>query len=185
MSTSVWQGSRVRLRAVEPSDWEVFFAWNQDDDMPRRLDYVWFPQSREAVKRWAEEAATRRPQDDAFHFVIEDHSGEVVGSIATHDCDRRVGGFSYGLNVRSEHRRKGYAADAITVLLRYYFRELRYQKANARVYSFNEASMRLHEKLGFQREGRLRRMAYTEGRHHDVLLFGMTAEEFEVRTHHA
>lgn len=178
MSTSVWQGSRVRLRAVEPSDWEVFYEWNQDDDMTRRLDVVWLPQSREAVRRWAEEQATRRPEGDEFHFVIESLDGEVVGSISTHACDRRAGTFSYGLNVRPRHRRKGYAAEAITLLLRYYFHELRYQKANATVYSFNEPSILLHEKLGFTREGCLRRMVYTEGQFHDAFLFGLTVEEF-------
>lgn len=169
----------MRLRAVEPSDWEVFFAWNQDDDMARRLYAVPFPQSREGVRRWAEKTATQSPENDVFHFVIEDAAGEVVGSIATHDCDRRVGTFSYGLNVRPEHRRKGYAAEAITILLRYYFRELRYQKVNAQVYSFNEPSIHLHQKLGFQREGQLRRMVFTDSAFHDVLIFGLTVEEFE------
>ncbi len=32
---SMWQGTRVRLRAIEPSDWETYFAWNQDDEMSR------------------------------------------------------------------------------------------------------------------------------------------------------
>lgn len=181
MSTSVWQGSRVRLRAIEPADWEVFYEWNQDDDMTRRLDVVWLPQSREAVKQWTEYQATRRSEGDDFHFVIERLDGEVVGSIATHRCDRRAGTFAYGLNVRREHRRKGYAAEAITLLLRYYFRELRYQKVNASVYSFNEPSILLHEKLGFTREGRLRRMVYTEGRYHDEIVYGLTTEEFGQR----
>jgi hypothetical protein len=31
--TSFWQGEKVRLRAIEPSDWETYFAWNQDDEL--------------------------------------------------------------------------------------------------------------------------------------------------------
>ena len=42
-------------------------------------------------------------------------------------------------------------------------------------------SIRLHEKLGFQLEGRLRRMIYTNGQFFDELLFGLTAEEFAAR----
>ena len=41
--------------------------------------------------------------------------------------------------------------------------------------------MRLHERLGFQAEGRIRRTAYTAGAHHDALIYGMTAEEFRER----
>lgn len=178
MSTCFWEGHAIRLRAIEAPDWEVFHEWNQDDDMARRLYAVPFPQSQEAMRMWTERMATQTPDGDAFQLVIATLAGEVVGSISTHDCDRRHGVFSYGLNVRPQHRRRGYAAEAIRIVLRYFFEELRYQKANAQVYSFNEASLRLHEKLGFQREGRLRRMIFTEGRYHDVVVLGLTAEEF-------
>ena len=177
-NTGIWRTERIRLRAIEPGDWEVFFRWNQDDEMARALDGVWFPQSREAVRRWAEEASLRRPVDDVFHWVIEDREGAVVGSIATHGCDRRSGTFAYGLNVLPEHRRRGYAGDAISVVLRYFFRELGYQKATVEVYAFNEASICLHQRLGFQQEGRLRRMVFTQGQHFDSLVFGLTAEEY-------
>src|SRR6266508_3886036 len=97
-----WHTDHVRLRPIEPGDWEIFYRWNQDDEMTRALDRVWFPQSREAVRRWAEEASLRRPENDAFHWLIENREGAVVGSIATHTCDRRNGTFAYGLNVVPE-----------------------------------------------------------------------------------
>jgi len=175
---SVWQGERVRLRAVEPSDWEVFFAWNQDDDQARRLYFIPFPLSAEATRRQAEETATKRPESDSYKFVIENSDSTIVGGIGTHDCDRRTGTFSYGLNILPDHQRKGYASEAVRLLARYFFRELRYQKLTVGVYDFNEPSIRLHERLGFQREGCLRRMGFTDGHHFDVLMYGITAEEF-------
>ena len=48
------------------------------------------------------------------------------------------------------------------------------------VYSFNEPSIRMHEKLGFVFEGRLRRTVYTNGRHYDTIYFGLTKEEFDL-----
>jgi ABC-type microcin C transport system duplicated ATPase subunit YejF len=39
----------------------------------------------------------------------------------------------------------------------------------------------LHERLGFQQEGRLRRMFFVDGAYVDDVIFGMTAEEFEQR----
>lgn len=62
--------------------------------------------------------------------------------------------------------------------MRYYFRELRYQKCTAIVYDFNEPSQRLHESLGFIKEGRLRRMGRVDGEYHDFLMYGILAEEF-------
>lgn len=90
----------------------------------------------------------------------------------------RAGCFKYALVIRSPFRRQGYARAAIVLLLRHYFRERRYQKCTVIIYSFNTASIRLHDALGFSLEGRLRRMVFTNYRHYDALYYGMTAEEF-------
>lgn len=104
-----------------------------------------------------------------------------MGIINSHHCDRRVGCFEYGLAIHAEQRRKGYATEAVCLLVRYFFEELRYQKVTVDVFSYNVASIQLHEQLGFQLEGRLRRMLYTNGRYHDKLFYGMTQEEFKKR----
>jgi RimJ/RimL family protein N-acetyltransferase len=179
-SVSLWRGERVRLRAIEPADWPVYHAWNDDDDQARSLYSIPFPQSAEAARQWAQQEAMRKPDGDAFRLVIENVQGEVVGDLTTHDCDARVGTFSYGISIRRDQRRQGYAAEAIALVLRYFFQELRYQKVTVSVYSFNEASARLHESLGFILEGRLRRTVYTNGQHIDELIYGLTAEEFGV-----
>lgn len=178
---NIWQGTRVRLRGIEPEDASTFFAWDQDTEMTRRLYFIPFPTSEERQRRWAERMATAEPSGDTFHFVIETLGGEMVGSISTHRCEPRHGTFDYGVAVHAQQRRRGYASEAIVLLLRYYFRELRYQKVTAHVYSFNEPSIRLHERLGFQQEGRLRRMIHTDGQYFDEVIFGMTAEEFAAR----
>lgn len=38
--------------------------------------------------------------------------------------------------------------------------------------------IRLQDSLGFQLEGRLRRMVYTDGGFHDEMVYGLTIEEF-------
>jgi RimJ/RimL family protein N-acetyltransferase len=173
-------GARNRLRAVEPADWETHFLWDQDSETARSLDRVHFPHSREAVKRWAERASLQegKTTDD---LEIETHAGEQVGAIGTHHCERRAGTCSYGVAIGAEHLSKGYASEAILLVLRHFFHELGDQKATAQVYSFNASSIALHERLGFQLEGRLRRMIVTHRRHFDELLFGMTCEEFEAQ----
>jgi RimJ/RimL family protein N-acetyltransferase len=110
--------------------------------------------------------------------VIALPDGTAVGNVSTHHCDRRVGSFSYGINTLREHRGRGYASDAIRILLRYFFLELRYQKVTVGIFDFNETSIHLHRRLGFQAEGRLRRMTYGDGRFADMLIFGLLAEEF-------
>jgi len=181
MTHNFWQGSKARLRALEPRDWEVFHAFDADTEVARLCDQVHFPRSSEGTQAWAKEEATAKPGSDAFRWVIENEAGVIVGTINTFGCDRRTGAFKYGLAIAREHWRRGYAREAICIVLRYYFRELRYQKVNVHIYDFNEASIKLHEKLGFQHEGRLRRMLYADGAFHDEIHMGLTAEEFEAR----
>jgi RimJ/RimL family protein N-acetyltransferase/ADP-ribose pyrophosphatase YjhB (NUDIX family) len=176
---NLWAGQLVRLRAVEPRDWEAFHANDLDTESQRNGWSIQFPRSEAASKEWAEREAKAEPLGDNVRFAIENLQGELVGTLNTHSCNPRAGTFSYGLVIFRPHWRKGYAREAIQIVLRYYFGELRYQKVNAQVYSFNEASARLHESLGFRLEGRLRRMGFTDGQPYDELHYGLTREEFE------
>ncbi len=173
-----WCGKRVRLRALEPGDAEYFTRWNTDADWGRNLDFLWPPQSRAPVEAWIAKETLKKLENDHFFWVITTLAGEPVGEIDTHACNPRNGVFSYGIAIAPEHRGHGYAAEAAWMVLGYYFDELRYQKANIAVHSDNPASIRLHEKLGFTLEGRLRRSVYTHGQYVDELWFGLTAEEY-------
>ena len=173
-----WQSELVRLRGVEPEDADLFWRWNQDSEMARNLDFVWPPVSFANVRKWAAAEAEKEFANDRFSWVIEDRDGAPVGFIHTHNSHPRNGVFRYGIGVESSQRRKGYAAAAILLVLRYYFLELRYQKVNVQLHSENEASRLLHERLGFVREGAVRRAIFSGGRYLDELLYGMTVEEW-------
>jgi RimJ/RimL family protein N-acetyltransferase len=181
MGSNLWQAAHIRLRGVEAADWKVFMEWNLDTEAARSSYFIPFPQSSSDVQRYAEETARQRGENDVFNWAIDEVEHGLVGVINSHDADRRNGTFSYGVAVRREFWGRGYAGEAICLVLNYFFNELGYQKCNVGVYAFNQASIRLHEKLGFLREGRQRRSVYTAGRYYDNLLYGMTAEEFRAR----
>ena len=178
ITQSAWHGDAVLLRPLEPTDADALVA-DELDSPQRRLGagFVPHPWSAHRVREWLGEADRSKPRDDAFHWAI-DIDGSAIGTINSHHCDRRVGTFSYGVQVFPPHRRRGYARDAIRVLLRYYFGELRYQKCTVTIYEYNGASLALHRGLGFVEEGRHRRTVFTAGRYHDEFVLGMTAEEF-------
>ncbi len=178
MTGDIWQGDLVRLRGVEPDDWLLFQALDRDTAVQRDAYRVEFPRSEEHARQWALEQATAKPQDDNYRWVIESRDGTPLGSLNTHGCDARNGTFGFGITIAREHWGKGYAPGAIRLLLRYFFGERRYQKVTSFVYEFNPRSLAMHRKFGFQDEGRIRRAIYTNGRHFDTLVLGMTAEEF-------
>ncbi len=180
MGRNEFEGNKVRLRAVEPDDAEVWFASALDTDADRRADHVHVPYSRGVYRQRAEDL-TKRPEDDSAVLIIETLDGVVVGGLSIQTPNRRAGVFSFGIGIAREHWRKGYATEALELAFRFYFSELRYQKVESGIYAFNEPSMRFHEAFGFVVEGRRRRSVFTRGEYHDVVLIGMTAEEFAER----
>ncbi|MEV0588222.1 GNAT family protein [Nonomuraea sp. NPDC050310] len=180
--TSAWTGHLVRLRAAEPEDWTAFAAYAEYTDDERNGWRLAPPVSAERTRRRMQELAETDPDLDVFELVIATLADNTpVGTVNTTSVEPEHGLFSYGVGVGRPHQRKGYAADAIVVLLRYMFGERRFQKCDVRVYGVNEGSQALHRRLGFVEEGRLRRSRYAGGRYDDILLFGITVEEFSAR----
>ena len=176
---NVWTGDLVRLRTFEPRDVEVSRAWDEDSEAARLGYYIPFPRGEEAQREWITNVGHRDPSSGNFVWVIETLDGAPIGSINVHGADQRHGTFEYGITIAREFWGKGYAADALRIVLAYYFRELRYAKCDAVVYAYNPRSQAFHKKFGFTLEGQIRSYRYTGGRRHDVFWYGMTAEEFD------
>jgi RimJ/RimL family protein N-acetyltransferase len=175
-----WQGDRVRLRPLRLDDAEAAFIASLDSPSRQVLQLgVELPTSVEAQRASLEKLVDCKEAGGVIVFAIESLAGEHVGGLSLHSQDKKNGIFSFGVVIDRPHRRRGYAADAIQILLRYGFRERRYQKCNSGCVHTNEASILLHKALGFTEEGRVRRRWFFDGQYHDDVLFGLTVEEFE------
>jgi RimJ/RimL family protein N-acetyltransferase len=177
-----WQGEKVRLRPLQIEDAEQGFMNSLDSPSRQLLQLgIELPTSVEILRSSLEKYVGCKDADGVIVFVIETHEGVNVGGISLHSRDQKNGTFSFGIVIDREHRGKGYAEDAVRILLRYGFWERRYQKCNSACVHTNEASIRLHRKLGFMEEGRRRRQVFFNGEYHDDILFGLTREEFDAQ----
>jgi RimJ/RimL family protein N-acetyltransferase len=175
-----WQGDRTRLRPLQVTDAEQSYADFLDSPSRRYLQLgTELPTSLESQREALARYAGCQDVDGVIVFAIEDHDGVPVGSLSYHTRHRKNGTFSFGVIVSAPYRGKGYATDAVRILLRYAFRERNYQKCNSACLHTNAASIGLHRKLGFVEEGRRRRQVYFDGQYHDEVLFGLTREEFD------
>ena len=178
---SLFVGRLVRLRAIEPDDAERIFRHRQDDEISRLDARIQWPQSLADVRRGLEDRAKKKPTDDE-DLLIETLDGQLVGNIAVQTTDPRSGTFTIGIGLGERSAwGKGYAKEAMLLMLRYMFHERRYQKCNLGVYAYNERAIGFYRHLGFVDEGRLRRNHFTDGEYHDEILLGITREEFDQR----
>ncbi|MEU2671144.1 GNAT family protein [Streptomyces sp. NPDC007164] len=175
--TSFWMGKRIRLRGIEPDDWTALMRFAEDEE--GLGDLLNPPRSAESHRARVQEQAVAKSDGDCFQLAIEAaDTGEVVGALGSYHADARSGWFEYGITIGAEFRRNGYAAEAVLLLLRYMFAERRFHKCQARIFAHNAASLALHRRLGFVEEGRLRDHVFMAGRHHDLVLMGVIADEF-------
>lgn len=152
------------------------------EDDGRRGSRLDLPRSAESYRAWAKEQAVAKCDDDRFRLAVEaTATGELVGTVGSHRTGPRSGWFEFDVTIDADHRRKGYAAEAVVLLLRFMFAERRYHKCLAAVLAHNEASLALFRRLGFTEEGRLREHVFFAGRHHDLVMMGMLAGEFDQR----
>lgn len=157
-------GRKVRLREIHPGDQRRLAGFDRDAADTRRVG---------EYRHWA----AHRAEGD-FHFAIETlRGGLVVGSLSATEADR-PDRFSYGIGIGPQHRRCGYAGDAVITLLRFMFGERGYRKCQVSIYGGNVASLSLHARLGFREEGRIRDLELSRDGVKYLVLMGITDDEF-------
>ncbi|KRV46646.1 acetyltransferase [Wenjunlia vitaminophila] len=137
-------GMSVALRAVVESDLELFFEQEQDEEAARRSRFT--PRGREAfMTHWT----TRVLGDPTVLVRAVTVDGEPAGNVvAWWAGDQRFIGYWLGRS----HWGRGIGTEALTLFLR----EERTRPLYADPFVGNTGSVRLLEKLGFQRSGTLR-----------------------------
>jgi RimJ/RimL family protein N-acetyltransferase len=145
-------GRKVRLRGIDPADHQRLIRFDRGADrVPRYGRYQHWAAHRASV------AEIDGTEIDDAQFAIETlHTRMLVGSMWTVQTDAHARRFSYGIGIGPQHRRCGYASDAITTLLAHMFGERRYRTCEVGIHVRNVASRTLHGRLGFHEESRQR-----------------------------
>ncbi len=178
-SNYFWQGEKIRLRPWRLEDAELRFITSLDSwTIAFHEDGIELPTTLDDQKEWLEQVVSGK-KGDMIRFAMETFEGVTVGWITLHSQDQKNGTFGFGVAVYRDYRGNGYAVDAARIILKYGFWEQRYQKCNSMCLNTNTASIRIHEKLGFIQEGRIRRTCFYNGEYLDDVLFGITREEFD------
>lgn len=129
-------------------------------------------------KEYSEEIAKLSTNNCRTVFAIETLDGIHVGRINILLDDHQNGTFGIGLLIDRDYRGKGYGTSAMKILLKYGFMEKRLNKYSSSVLEGNEASIKMHKKLGCEQEGILKQNIYTNGRYYDEIYFGLTKEDY-------
>lgn len=109
--------------------------------------------------------------------VIEDGAPKGVLSINNINAKHATADWAFYLSPSTQGRGIGAALEYTA--LEYVFNDLNLQKLNCQVLDFNVSVIQMHEKFGFQREGVLRSQIKKTDERVDVVLLGITKDEWQ------
>lgn len=170
-------GKKVYLRAMEPEDMEFYRKMTNDPDVERLLGGWSFPVSKSEQLAWYENAI-RDKKNLRFTIVVQE-TDEIIGMINTVNIDWKNGSAFQGIRLGKE-KGKGYGTDAVMTAMKYAFEELRLVRLDGSFVEYNIPSQKMYQKCGWSIEGTKKKAIYREGKHYDLLIAGITDEEYYV-----
>ena len=147
------EGRTTRLRALEPGDIDLMYAW-ENDTAVWSVSGTLAPFSRHTLERFIQEQQFDMFQTRQQRLVIETLGGIPVGTLDFFELDpinRRAG---IGILIHDDALRgKGYASDAVETTCRYAREVLNLHQLWCNVGSDNAPCRRLFAKAGFAEIG--------------------------------
>ncbi len=186
IQTQLFDGQFIRLGQIDyDKDPEIESRWTHDSAFMRMLELAPArPLSPEQVKKRYEKLEKQIEEDkNLFYFTIRDREDDrLVGLAAIEWVEWTNGNGFLKLGIgEPDSRRKGHGSDALTLLLRYAFRELNLFRLTAMVPEYNAAALGLLKKFGFVEEVRRRQALMRDGRRWDLVYFGLLNDEWRAR----
>ena len=163
------EGKNVNLRLMERNDLPILHEWINNPEFMNKYEEL----------KQESEAELEKTYDnlkDGQWFFVHKKDGTKIGYVAHYVAD---GKRELGYFILPEERQKGYANEAIQIIVDYLFLTKNIIRIQAQVDPENVASWKTLEKLGFQKEGMLRKAFYCRGKWKDDLIYSILREEWK------
>lgn len=162
-------GGRIALRTIEEEDQSFLQRSRNNPEIWRSMNRA-TPVTGDTQKAWYERRADDRSSVD---LLITTKTDTLVGYISLDVVNERWGTGSLSFWVVPDEQGKGYATAAVRQVVAYAFDQRRLHKLLAHVFGSNEASCRLLERVGFDREGVHKQEVFVDGSYWDLLSYGL------------
>jgi len=174
MNDNILKGTLVQLRAIEPADLDFIFRMENDPTI-WKVGNTLIPFSRYQLEQYILTTQHDFYVEKQLRLMIgiplPDEGKKTIGMIDLYDFDPHHERAGVGILVLPEEREKGYALDALQVLIRYSFSILNLHMLHCNITVDNTPSIRLFEKAGFSQCGLKKEWRYMDNRWMDELMF--------------
>ena len=171
-------GTRLRLRALCAADVDgPYLTWLNDPEVSRLNSHHVFPYTRDAALAWVAALPARR---DALVLAIE-LDERHVGNISLQDISAVGRSAELAIVLDRSVWGEGVGSEAAELLVEHGFRALNLNRIACGTVAANHGMRRLAERLGMTQEGVRRQAVWTDGAYHDIVEYGLLADEWKDR----
>jgi len=167
----VLEGKNLNLRIVEKEDLPLLQGWWNDPEFAGIYNPLDAQQSKIEVEKQYEKLGSEKAW-----FLILKKDGSKIGFLGM-----GVLGiwWEIGFVLIHSERGKGYGTEAVQIAVDYLFMSKGIVRIQAGTLIDNVASQKVLEKVGFKREGRIRKAIFSWGNWVDLYLYGILREEWK------
>jgi len=177
-SPVVLESERLIVRPVEEADLPALLLVNGDDEATRFLPYAsWRSLSDGRV--WFERMSLMGARGESIQYVvIERTSALAIGTCLLFRYEESSARAELGYVLGRSYWGRGLMREALTAVIDCAFGAYALRRLEAEVDPANRASSGLLERLGFSREGQLRKRWIDKGVAHDTIIYGLLSDEW-------
>jgi len=140
----------ITLRAIEPEDIELLYSWENDPEI-WEVSHTLVPYSKYILALYIKNSDKDIYETKQLRLMIDTNEGKTVGAIDLFDFEPHHSRVGVGLLIHNkEDRSKGYASEALDLLISFCFKKLNIHQMFANIESRNKISLGLFEKHGFR-----------------------------------
>lgn len=170
----VIKGKKVNLRPFQMKDAKKTLAWRNDSSIRFLAMMHPYPVTKEMEHDWLQ-GILRDTSNKCVTFAIETAANhKLIGNFQLRDIQwihRRAWlGIVIGDSIE---RGKGYGKEAMILGLEYAFRTLNLNKISLEVINYNKGAIRIYERMGFRKEGILKKHYFSDNSYHDVWIYSL------------
>ena len=140
--------AEIKLRTLKDTDLDFLFSLENDKSL-WAVSGTTEPFSLVQLANYITHAKQDIAIAEQFRFVI-DWQGKAIGCIDLYEYNFKKQNAGVGIVILKEYRRKGFAKQSLTLLIKYAWEKLHLKQLHTGIFSDNKASLALFQSVGFE-----------------------------------
>ena len=145
------EGNRVVLRPFRMTDKSSFVEWFNDQEVTKNL-YSYLPINEVSEEKWMNHIMEESLPVFTIEAILPCNKRKVIGNCGLSDIHQKDRNAEFGIMIGAKSFwDQGHGTEAANLIINYGFKTLNLHKVKSAVYAFNAKSIKMHEKIGFQK----------------------------------